>query len=60
MIDFCIKSVMTDDVKVAEHKLVGALMAAKKKMVSKVNYSTKVQFINLCMHVSGYSLHNAL
>ena len=31
-IDFDIKPVMTDDEKVAEHKLVGSLMAAGQKM----------------------------
>ena len=31
-IDFDIKPVMTDDEKVAEHKLVGSLMAAEQKM----------------------------
>ena len=30
--DFDIKPVMTDDEKVAEHKLVGSLMAAEQKM----------------------------
>ena len=38
-IDFDIKPVMTDQEKIAEHKLVGSLMASEQKWDSQINFN---------------------